>query len=163
MGGGCRHTKAAERSLGLLLAALSCCAGLLGLLWLISAWRTAGHEKPVGASAHQLQALELFAIDEQPKAPDGTIVLIHGIGGSIDDWNGLRALLREDLRVVTVERPGNGWSSAFHRPPDDYLAANTQALWALLANLDVRDPILVGWSYGGAVALGMAVEAATRE
>jgi pimeloyl-ACP methyl ester carboxylesterase len=115
-------------------------------------------EPPEGARLHRLREIELYAIDEGPDSPIGTAVLVHGIGGSIDDWDALRVQLRERFRVVTVERPGNGWSSSFPDPPDDYLAANSEALRELLSEMRVREPILVGWSYGGAVVLRLATE-----
>lgn len=142
-----------------LLAAAGAACGLMALLWLISAWRMTRFDPPEGARRHHLREMQLYAIDEGPESPIATVVLVHGIGGSIDDWEGLRAQLRERFRIVTVERPGNGWSSPFPDPPEDYLAANSGALLDLLSELRVVEPILVGWSYGGAVVLRMAAEA----
>lgn len=141
-----------------LLTAAFAASVLIALLWLISAWRMTRFDPPESARRHLLREVELYAIDEGPESPIATVVLVHGIGGSIDDWDGLRAQLREQFRVVTVERPGNGWSSPFPDPPEDYLAANSAALRDLLSELRVREPILVGWSYGGAVVLRMATE-----
>ena len=141
-----------------LLAAATAACLFIALLWLASSWRMAHFDRPEGANLHRLREVELYAIDEEPEHPIGTVVLVHGVGGSIDDWDGLRAQLRERFRVVTVERPGNGWSGPFPEPPEDYLAANSQALRELLSELRVREPILVGWSYGGAVVLRMATE-----
>ncbi len=70
----------------------------------------------------------------------------------------LRSILRGQFRVVTVERPGNGWSSAFSNVPENYLAANSEALRELLLVLRVHEPILIGWSYGAAVVLHMATQ-----
>ena len=140
----------------LVAASVGCC--LLGLSWLTSVWRMAGYDPPDGANLHRLHEVELYAIDEGPQSPMGTIVLVHGIGGSIDDWDGLRSILRGQFRVVTVERPGNGWSSTFPTVPGDYLAANSEALRELLRELRVHEPILIGWSYGAAVVLHMATQ-----
>ena len=141
----------------LLAGAFAACS-FTALLWLTSAWRMTGFDPPEGAKLHRLREVELYAIDEGPESPIGTVVLVHGIGGSIDDWDALRAQLREQFRVVTVERPGNGWSSPFPNPPEDYLAANSEALRDLISELRGREPILVGWSYGGAVVLRIATE-----
>ncbi len=152
-----RLARAMRKSHLLVVASVACC--LLVLSWLTSVWRMARYDPPDGASLHRLHEVELYAIDEGPRSPIGTVVLVHGLGGSIDDWDGLRSILRGQFRVVTVERPGNGWSTAFPNVPGDYLAANSEAVRELLLELRVHEPILIGWSYGAAVVLHMATQA----
>jgi pimeloyl-ACP methyl ester carboxylesterase len=86
------------------------------------------------------------------------VVLLYGTPGSIDDWAPVRDELRGRYRVVTVERPGMGWSDPPPTAAEYSLGTHAARIASVLAQLGVRAPILVGWSYGGAVALRMAVD-----
>jgi pimeloyl-ACP methyl ester carboxylesterase len=126
-----------------------CCS----YLWVDS--RLDEFKPPAGAVLHSVSATKLYALDE---GSGDTIVLIHGGGGSIDDWTALRSRLRQTSRVITVERPGNGWSGPYPSEPEDYLAANAALVRELLESMGVHDSTVVGWSYGGAVALRLAAD-----
>lgn len=90
------------------------------------------------------------------KAP---IVLIHGASGNSGD---MKASLYEPLvaaghRVICFDRPGYGWSD---RPGGKWLDPKGQAglLHAALHELGVEGkPVIVGHSWGGAVALAWAL------
>lgn len=116
------------------------------------------YRPPLGARPHDIDGLRLWAVDEGTSAPAQAVLLLHGTPGSIDDWAPVRDILRQRYRVLTVERPGMGFSD----PPqtiDEYrLAAHADRIYRLLRRLRVRKPIVVGWSYGGGVALRMAVD-----
>lgn len=79
------------------------------------------------------------------------VVLLHGIGSCRHVWQ--RQVLSElasRLRLVTVDLRGHGGSDA---PPDGY---GDPLRWAddvraVLDSLSLRRPVLVGWSYSGAV------------
>ncbi|MEM6887792.1 MAG: alpha/beta hydrolase [Pseudomonadota bacterium] len=97
------------------------------------------------------------------KGPD--VVLIHGASGSLRDFTfDLANRLNDRYRVIAVDRPGHGWSDR----ADGYggalnLKAEPPALQARLlrravAQLGVTKPVVVGHSYGGAVALAWAVD-----
>src|SRR5689334_5496903 len=85
------------------------------------------------------------------------VVLIHGNAGSVDDFDfrGLGSLCR-DHRVIAVDRPGHGKSN---RPngSDATLEFQTRLLHEALAQLGITRPVLVGHSWGGALALAYAV------
>lgn len=85
------------------------------------------------------------------------IVLIHGASGNTRDFTfALADLLARDFRVTAFDRPGLGWS-------DDLGAAGVspreqaRVLQAAARQLGVRRPVVVGHSYGGAVAMGWAL------
>jgi pimeloyl-ACP methyl ester carboxylesterase len=86
------------------------------------------------------------------------VVLIHGNAGSAEefDFRSLGLICR-DHRVIAVDRPGHGNSD---RP--DGLAATlqyqTRLVHETLSHLGVTRPVLVGHSWGGALALAYAVE-----
>jgi pimeloyl-ACP methyl ester carboxylesterase len=86
------------------------------------------------------------------------VVMIHGNAGSVDDFDFKRlGLLCRDHRVVAVDRPGHGKSD---RPKGTAatLLFQTQLLHETLAHLGLTRPVLVGHSWGAALALSYAVE-----
>jgi pimeloyl-ACP methyl ester carboxylesterase len=80
------------------------------------------------------------------------VVLLHGFGASIDNWTDVRAPLQEHLHLYMVDLKGHGLSS---RPLDGKYSLADQAdiVVALMKHLCLRKVLLVGHSYGGAVAL----------
>jgi pimeloyl-ACP methyl ester carboxylesterase len=88
------------------------------------------------------------------------LVLIHGASGSLRDFSfGLIDRLAQTYRVIAVDRPGLGHSD----PLDDVsLAAQARVIKRAVADLGVTDPIVLGQSYGGAVALAWALEGGPR-
>ena len=98
------------------------------------------------------------------RGPD--LVLLHGAGGSTRDFTfSFVDRLKDRYRVIVFDRPGLGFSD---RASDRYGGAtNPEAespseqailLQAAAAKLGAERPIVLGHSYGGAVALAWAVE-----
>ncbi len=87
------------------------------------------------------------------------IVLIHGNGAMVEDFiiSGVFDLLARDHRVIAFDRPGFGHSE---RPRGMIWTASAQAelLHEALRQMGVRDPVLVGHSWGTLVALAMALD-----
>ena len=88
------------------------------------------------------------------------VVLVHGLPSNIGDWASVpEKLAALGHRVVVYDRVGYGWSS---RPPvagDAYtLGSNARELGALLDQLGIPRAALVGWSYGGGIVQGFALE-----
>ena len=81
------------------------------------------------------------------------VILIHGAGGNWQDWTlSLIPALRGEFRFYAVDRPAHGYSSRL--PDRDEQAA---AIHAAVTKLGAKNPIVVGQSYGGAVALAHAL------
>src|SRR5262249_46086107 len=86
------------------------------------------------------------------------IVLIHGAGCNLED---MRLDLGEQLaahhRVILIDRPGMGWS---RRKGRDGSAPQFQAaiLRELLDQLGIARAIIVGHSWGGALAASFALD-----
>lgn len=84
------------------------------------------------------------------------LVLVHGLGGTIENWRGLAPALAAHHRVLVPDLPGHGGSSVLSEAPRvDSLAA------AVLAITDAEhagDAIWVGHSLGGVVAIRAAVQ-----
>ena len=92
------------------------------------------------------------------QGPD--LVLIHGASGSLRDLTfGLRDRLAGHFRVIAVDRPGLGHSDPI---AENSLLAQARHLKAGLAQLGVSDPVVLGQSYGGSVALAWALEGGPR-
>jgi pimeloyl-ACP methyl ester carboxylesterase len=88
------------------------------------------------------------------------LVLIHGASGSARDFTfDLMARLEGDFRVIAFDRPGMGHSDPHPTAPESPVA-QAETLRAAARALDIRAPILVGHSYGGAVAMAWALDAA---
>lgn len=91
------------------------------------------------------------------EGPD--LILLHGASGNLRDFSfDLIDRLKGRYRVIAFDRPGLGFS-------DDIGAQNhspiSQAEFLRRAadQLDVRDPIVMGHSYGGAVAMAWGMRA----
>jgi pimeloyl-ACP methyl ester carboxylesterase len=85
--------------------------------------------------------------------PTASVLLLHGQPGSARDWDRVRAALDGRVRTVAIDRPG--WNG---RGSGRDLAGNVQAAVAALDWADVSRAIVVGQSFGGAVASWLAVE-----
>jgi len=86
-----------------------------------------------------------------------TVVMIHGNAGSVEDFeNGVVNLLSFDYRVVAIDRPGHGKSDRPAR--NSAVEFQAQLLHSTLAKLGITQPILVGHSWGAALALAYALK-----
>jgi pimeloyl-ACP methyl ester carboxylesterase len=96
---------------------------------------------------------------EEGKGPP--LLLIHGFGASTYTWRHVAPELAKSYRVIAVDLKGFGQSD---KPFDERYSVFDQA--ALLAQLiedkDLRDLTLVGHSFGGGIALLLALEANDR-
>jgi pimeloyl-ACP methyl ester carboxylesterase len=97
-----------------------------------------------GARAHYLQA-----------GAGQDVVFLHGNGGQLQDFpSSLLDQVAAQYRILALDRPGHGYSE---RPPGtSTLMGQAQWLNEVLTALNVERPVLVGWSWGGALALAYA-------
>lgn len=84
------------------------------------------------------------------------LILIHGLGSSGADWALQVRALEGRYRVIVPDLPGCGHSSALRDGCS--IAEFAATLWALLDQLAIAQPNIVGYSLGGAVALEMALQ-----
>lgn len=90
------------------------------------------------------------------------LVLLHGSGGNLRDFTlDLAPRLARQYRVILLDRPGHGYTD-----PVSESGATLREQAALMAKaarqLGARKPLVLGHSYGGAVALAWAVHAPER-
>ncbi|MHA7835052.1 MAG: alpha/beta fold hydrolase [Algiphilus sp.] len=96
-----------------------------------------------------------------PEAGDGpSVLLIHGLGASHQDWRDVAPRLAESYRVLTPDLRGYGSSP---RGPGPY-RPDTMAgdVLALMERHDIQQAHVVGHSMGGAVAVELAISAPER-
>ncbi|MFD8828493.1 alpha/beta fold hydrolase, partial [Streptomyces sp. NPDC059605] len=79
------------------------------------------------------------------------VVLLHGLAGHSGEWDTIARHLRARHRVVAVDQRGHGGSE--RRPHDRSRAAYVADVVAVLDQLDLRRPVLVGQSLGGHTAM----------
>jgi pimeloyl-ACP methyl ester carboxylesterase len=84
------------------------------------------------------------------------VALVHGSPGNARAWQRIGGLLADRHRVIAPDLPGHGATTP--QPPDAtpdvaYSAALLDALFEAVG----RPALLVGYSYGGVVALGLAL------
>src|ERR1043166_4498402 len=86
-----------------------------------------------------------------------TIVMIHGNAGSVEDFEfGAIETLSTNNRVIAVDRPGHGKSERPNRKTVD-VEYQARLLHQVLSGLNVARPVLVGHSWGAALALSYAL------
>lgn len=115
----------------------------------------AGHP-PLGHFV-DIGGMKIHATDDGPKGAQ-PVVLIHGANVNLRDWTwSLTRKLSKSYRVIAVDRPGFGYSD---RPAGDWTPAQqATAIRATASKLGAERPIVVGHSWGAAVALGWALDA----
>ena len=91
------------------------------------------------------------------------IVLIHGANTSARDYHpGLLQTLSKTHHVIAIDRPGHGYSDrhprSAHQPAWPSPAGQAAALRKALRALAIRQPILVGHSWGAALTLAYLLD-----
>ena len=81
------------------------------------------------------------------------IVLIHGFGADLNSWRPMLAAGPVDAPMLALDLPGHGGSPRYLPSDLDAIAADVEAT---LAALDIGPALLVGHSFGGAVAATVA-------
>src|SRR3990170_3784786 len=88
------------------------------------------------------------------------LLLLEGAGGDIPGWTRNIPHLAETLHVIAYDHRGNGWSDA----PDEPQTMKTfvDDAIAILDNLEIERAHVYGQSFGGMVALELALAWAER-
>ena len=84
------------------------------------------------------------------------MLLVHGLSGQLANFDyGMIEPLSRDFRVIAVDRPGAGYSTRQPGAAAD-LRAQADTLAALIDQLGLHKPLVVGHSLGGAISLALA-------
>jgi len=119
-------------------------------------WRAEKNAPPVGKLI-AVDGESIHLVDIGPRDSSlPPVVLIHGASVNLRDMKmALGDELAQSRRVIIVDRPGRGYST---RPADGWrLEKQAQLIRDAIAIAGVKRPIIVGQSFGGAVALAYAL------
>ncbi|HEY2354343.1 MAG TPA: alpha/beta fold hydrolase [Gaiellaceae bacterium] len=83
------------------------------------------------------------------------LVLVHGLGGTVENWRALAPALAERHRVLVPDLPGHGRSEAL--PEARHLDEIVDAVFALAEAERIEHAAWIGHSLGGTVSLRAAV------
>jgi 2-hydroxymuconate-semialdehyde hydrolase len=98
---------------------------------------------------------------ETGPATASPVVMLHGIGRSLEDWSPQHDRLSGDHRVISIDMPGFGLSQRM--PASTTLGRLADGVWATLDALgETRPAHLMGNSLGGAVSMQMLVDEPDR-
>ena len=88
------------------------------------------------------------------KGPD--LVMIHGLTGNLAVWHlKLVGMLQKEFRITTYDLRGHGYTDV---PRDGYTTSSVPCyLDGLLDALEIENPYVVGHSFGGSIALHLAL------
>ena len=104
--------------------------------------------------SHRVHAVEMG----RPKGSAPDLVLIHGSSGNIRDMTfRLAPALADKFRVLIFDRPGLGYSDRINRTGAT-IRQQAGLLRQAAALMGAEKPVVLGHSYGGAVALAWAVD-----
>ncbi|OBY27418.1 alpha/beta fold hydrolase [Leisingera sp. JC1] len=144
----------------LLWAGLAVAAGTAVTVWQAGRREAAAETRhpPQGqvlvVGAHRVHAVEMG----QPKGSAPDLVLIHGSSGNTRDMTfRLAPALAEEFRILIFDRPGLGYSSPLNGTGAT-IRQQADVLRQAAAQMEAEKPVVLGQSYGGAVALAWAVD-----
>lgn len=135
------------------LALVTALAG--GFLWTRALVRRAEEDFPRTGRLVEIEGLAQHVVERGAGPP---VVFVHGAYGASQDF--AATILDEaaaSYRCLLWDRPGHGYSERPAGAVDPGVQA--KLLLSLTRRLELERPVLVGFSYGGAVCLAAALEA----
>lgn len=102
--------------------------------------------------------VRLHYVDRGSEHPGvAPVVLIHGASGNLRDMTAsLVPALERHTRVIAVDRPGHGWSTRGPHPGISGPALQARVIREAMRQLGVERPVVLGHSWGAAVAAAWA-------
>ncbi|WP_051971529.1 alpha/beta fold hydrolase [Massilia sp. 9096] len=129
------------------------------MLALFTAWTARKIEAALPPKGRWIEA-GISRLHVREAGPEGAppIVMIHGLAGQSSHFTyGVVPRLKERFRTVALDRPGAGYSPRDPKAPAD-LRVQADAIAALIGQLGLGRPLVVGHSLGGAIALALALD-----
>ncbi len=149
-----RSNRASRRRKRTWLLGLLVVLSLLAVNTYIGVSRSEQTYPPVGEFAR----IEGLRLHYKMVGTGPALVLIHGASTSLRDFDAsILEPLSRSHRVIAIDRPGHGYSD---RPPGDWPDPAKQArlIHALLKQLGVEEPLLVGHSWSGSLVLAFLLD-----
>lgn len=139
-------------------------AGLIFLsiigLWIAASVISRGIQSefpPIG-DFKTINGAKLHYVDSARGKDEGkpTVVFIHGAGGNLNDPMPMyHDALKDEFRLIFLDRPGQGYSGTFDGSND--VPTQTSSIAKLLDELQIESAVIVGHSFGGALASAFGV------
>lgn len=141
----------------LMLALVIAAAVLLALGALLTHWVAAQVEKAVPPQGRFID-VDGYRLHVVERGQGPAILCVHGLCGQIGNFQYLPLdRMAQTNRVVLVDRPGSGYSTRAPGAPPG-LREQARVLAGLIRALGLEEPLVVGHSLGGAVALALALD-----
>lgn len=142
---------------------LAASAALIGLgVIATTAMRTSAREAAALAShppTGQFLSVDGLQVHLQVAGTGPDLVMIHGANGNLREFTfALMERLSDRYRVIALDRPGLGYSDPLP-DHDASVAGQAHILRQAVAQIGVENPVVLGQSYGGTVALAWALQA----
>lgn len=101
-----------------------------------------------------------LTVQEPDGAPVATAVLLHGASGNEREMRVALGseLLRLKYKVISIDRPGHGWSDRYDAQRDASPAQQALLVRRALAAIGVSGAIIAGHSLAGAMTLQLALD-----
>ena len=148
------HKTGAGSSCRITIGQPICCLLVFCTLYLVGCSHTATHGKVIfdmdtGKRTYTHNGINIKYID---RGSGPTMVLIHGFGASFYSWREIINKFSENYRVIAIDLKGFGLSD---KPEDSNYSVKEQSniVKSIIKINDLKDIILVGHSFGGAVSL----------
>lgn len=95
-------------------------------------------------------------IHAQKSGEGPPVVLIHGLSGNLHNFSAMESQLASHYTVYSIDRPGSGHAVRYETTSADF---TTQAamIHEWLTKENITQPLVVGHSMGGAIALTLAL------
>jgi len=125
---------------------------VLGLGWILTRGIVWSNLKPYSPEGEMVCTSSGTCLHTVVRGAGQPLVLLHGDGGTIYDWK-LSILddLSEEYQVIALDRPGFGFSP-LNRPGTRPIE-QVELIREILQEMQIQDPILMGHSRGGNLAL----------
>ena len=136
-----------------LLAVLSALAAITA----VGSWLVERAHPPKGRLV-EVDGGRLHVDDLGGREGDVAVVLVHGASGNMEDMRlALADALSARWRVILIDRPGRGWSARGAAPNVSSPQRQADIVAQALAKIGVKRAIVVGHSWGGALATAFAI------
>ena len=86
------------------------------------------------------------------------VVLLHSQPANQQQFKKLKNTLQKNYTVISVDRPGMGYSDPIKDISSKRLELQAQLIRELIKSITNEKPLIVGHSYGGALALSYAIQ-----
>lgn len=86
------------------------------------------------------------------------LILLHGWMGSCDDWNNVIELLKSRFYCIAIDLPGHGKTEVIGDDLGYQFIDTATGIMKLLTDLEIDRCTICGYSFGGRLALYLALE-----